>query len=94
MDGVTLTPWPAVTLVAWVVLLAAGAFVVATARTWKGTGRRYRTDARDRGSVGIRLGVRLGIRRRPPASARLRWMRSTHGTASREAKIPHAERPR
>ncbi|HEX5858118.1 MAG TPA: Trp biosynthesis-associated membrane protein [Microbacterium sp.] len=45
VDRVTATPWPVVTLVAWVVLLAAGVFVVATARTWKGTGRRYRRDA-------------------------------------------------
>ncbi|MGC5169852.1 Trp biosynthesis-associated membrane protein [Microbacterium sp. DT81.1] len=45
VERVTLTPWPAVTLIAWMVLLAAGAFVIATASTWKGAGRRYRTDA-------------------------------------------------
>lgn len=39
------TPWPVLTLVAWVVLLAAGLFTLATARRWRGTGRRYRTDA-------------------------------------------------
>ncbi|MDF2849238.1 MAG: peptidase [Oerskovia sp.] len=36
--------WPAVALVAWVLLVAAGVFVLATAHTWTRTGRRYRTD--------------------------------------------------
>jgi hypothetical protein len=44
VEDVAATPWPAVTLLGWIVLLAAGIFVVATAREWKGTGRRYRTD--------------------------------------------------
>jgi len=39
------TPWPAVTLVAWIVLLAAGLFTIATGRRWRGSGRRYATDA-------------------------------------------------
>jgi hypothetical protein len=38
------TPWPAVTLVVWVVLVVAGGFVLATAHRWSRTGRRYRTD--------------------------------------------------
>jgi hypothetical protein len=42
---ITATPWPGVTLVAWVVLLAAGLFTLATARSWRGSGKRYRTDA-------------------------------------------------
>jgi hypothetical protein len=42
------TPWPVVTLLAWVVLLASGAFTLATAHRWRGTGRRYRTGARHR----------------------------------------------
>jgi len=44
VNGIALTPWPAVTLAGWIVLLAAGAFVLATARSWRGAGRRYRTD--------------------------------------------------
>lgn len=43
--SITATPWPAITLVAWVVLLAAGAFVLATARAWGSADRRYRTEA-------------------------------------------------
>lgn len=45
VSGITATPWPAITLVGWIVLLAAGALTLATAHTWRGTGRRYRTDA-------------------------------------------------
>jgi hypothetical protein len=44
VDDIALTPWPALTLGGWIVLLAAGAFVLTTARKWKGAGRRYRTD--------------------------------------------------
>ncbi|HWI30714.1 MAG TPA: Trp biosynthesis-associated membrane protein [Microbacterium sp.] len=43
--AVTITPWPVVTLVGWVLLLAAGILTLVTARTWRGAGRRYRTDA-------------------------------------------------
>ena len=39
------TAWPAVTLVVWVVLVLAGAFVLATGHSWSRTGRPYRTDA-------------------------------------------------
>ena len=38
------TAWPAVTLVVWIALIAAGGFVLATAHNWSRTGRRYRTD--------------------------------------------------
>ncbi len=38
------TAWPAVALIAWVLLVVAGFFVLATAHTWARTGRRYRTD--------------------------------------------------
>lgn len=38
------TPWPVITAGTALVLLAAGVFTLATARTWKGAGRRYRTD--------------------------------------------------
>ncbi|MFC8683044.1 Trp biosynthesis-associated membrane protein [Microbacterium ureisolvens] len=50
------TPWPAVTLAAWAVLILAGVFVLATAHTWSRTGRRYRTDdtARAAGPAGSR----------------------------------------
>jgi len=39
------TPWPFVTLVAWVLLVAAGVFTLVTARRWRSSGRRYTTDA-------------------------------------------------
>ncbi|HKT56246.1 MAG TPA: Trp biosynthesis-associated membrane protein [Microbacterium sp.] len=42
------TPWPYVTAVLWLVLVATGVFVLATARRWRSTGRRYRTDATGR----------------------------------------------
>lgn len=44
------TPWPTVTFVLWIVLLAAGAFTLATAHRWKGSGRRYRTDDAPQGA--------------------------------------------
>lgn len=42
--SISATPWPAVTLAGWVVLVVAGAFTLVTARTWAGSGRRYRVD--------------------------------------------------
>lgn len=39
------TAWPYVTAALWVLLVLAGVFVLATARRWRSTGRRYRTDA-------------------------------------------------
>lgn len=39
--GISATAWPAVTLVGWVLLLAAGVFTLATAHTWRRVGRRY-----------------------------------------------------
>jgi hypothetical protein len=42
------TPWPFVTLLAWIVLVAAGVFTLAPARRWRGSGRRYTTDAATR----------------------------------------------
>lgn len=48
IDG---TAWPWVTLLAWMVLLAAGVFTLVTARRWRGTGRRYRTDAVERATA-------------------------------------------
>ncbi len=44
VDSITPTPWPVVTLVVWVILVAAGVFTLATAHRWRGSGRRYRTD--------------------------------------------------
>ncbi|SEB77031.1 Trp biosynthesis-associated membrane protein [Microbacterium hydrocarbonoxydans] len=43
--GIQLSPWPVVTLVGWVLLLAASVVVLLTWRRWKSGGRRYRTDA-------------------------------------------------
>jgi len=48
--AISQTPWPAVTLVAWIVLLAAGLFTIATGRHWRGSGRKYATDAAPRAS--------------------------------------------
>ena len=42
--SISATAWPFVTLVVWIVLIVAGAFTLATARAWTGSGRRYRTD--------------------------------------------------
>ena len=54
--SVSATAWPVVTLAAWAVLVLAGAFTLATARGWAGTGRRFRTDdtARRAGAAGSR----------------------------------------
>ena len=42
---VTATPWPAITLAASVILLAAGLLILVTARRWGRSGRRYESDA-------------------------------------------------
>lgn len=43
--GITVTPWPFLTVAAAVVIAAGGGVVLATAHRWPGSGRRYRTDA-------------------------------------------------
>lgn len=43
--GITLSAWPVIALVGWVVLILASVVVVLTWRRWKTGGRRYRTDA-------------------------------------------------
>lgn len=44
--GLAVTPWPAVTLVAEVLLVGAGIFTLVTARRWRGSAeRRYRSAA-------------------------------------------------
>ncbi len=44
VSGLSLTPWPAVTLIAQVVLFAASLFTLVTARRWaSGASRKYRT---------------------------------------------------
>lgn len=50
--SITATPWPAITLAGWVLLVAAGLFTVATARKWTATGRRYRTEESARSAAG------------------------------------------
>lgn len=45
VESTALTGWVYVDLVAWFVLAVGGVFVLATARSWRGSGRRYRTDA-------------------------------------------------
>lgn len=43
--GIELSAWPVMTLIGWIVLLAASLVVLFTWRRWKTGGRRYRTDA-------------------------------------------------
>lgn len=50
--SITATPWPAITLAGWVLLVAAGLYTVATARKWTATGRRYRTEESARSAAG------------------------------------------
>lgn len=45
VDAIVPTAWPAVALAAWAVLLVASVFVLATARSWKSGGRRYRSSS-------------------------------------------------
>ncbi len=44
VDTVAITPWPAITAAAAVVIALGGAFTLATAHTWGRSGRRFRTD--------------------------------------------------
>ena len=43
--SIAVTPWPAITLAATVILLGAGLLILATARSWGRSGRRYDSDA-------------------------------------------------
>lgn len=43
VSGVSLTPWPYVAVVVWVVLAVTGVFVLATAAQWSRGGRKYQT---------------------------------------------------
>lgn len=43
IESMTLTAWPYVALACWIVLIGAGAFALATARSWKSSGKKYRT---------------------------------------------------
>ncbi|MDQ1084296.1 MULTISPECIES: Trp biosynthesis-associated membrane protein [Microbacterium] len=53
VSDLSLTPWPAVTLLAQVVLAAASVFTILTARRWaSGAGRKYRTAAEAGGDAG------------------------------------------
>lgn len=42
---VAMTPWPAVTIAAAVLIVVGGVLALATARRWPTSGRRYRSDA-------------------------------------------------
>lgn len=46
VTGINVTAWPAVALAGWMLLLAAAVLTLVTGRSWRTTGRRYRTDAR------------------------------------------------
>lgn len=56
--SITPTPWPFITLVAWVVLAAGGILILVTARRWGSADRRYRAEgdapARTAGADGAR----------------------------------------
>jgi uncharacterized membrane protein (TIGR02234 family) len=45
VEQVQPTAWPFVTLAGWIVLLAAGVLTLVTGHGWRGSGRRYQTDA-------------------------------------------------
>jgi uncharacterized membrane protein (TIGR02234 family) len=45
VEHIAATAWPAITLLAWVVLAFAAILTLATAATWGTGGRRYRADA-------------------------------------------------
>ncbi len=44
VSSITVSAWPAISLALWILLFVAGVFTLATARHWRGSGRRYRTD--------------------------------------------------
>lgn len=60
------TPWPVITLIASVVLVLAGILTLATAATWRASGRRYEADTPD--SPGTKAAVRTGPDAASPAS--------------------------
>lgn len=50
VSAIAETPWPVITLVGWIVLVAGGILTLVTAHRWKGAGRRYQTAAGPAGS--------------------------------------------
>ncbi|WOF21506.1 Trp biosynthesis-associated membrane protein [Microbacterium betulae] len=44
VTGISLTPWPAVSVVAGAVVVLAGVWTLATAHAWRRSGRRYEND--------------------------------------------------
>lgn len=50
--SITATPWPSLTFASAIVLLAAGVFILVTARSWGRSGRRYESDAAASASSG------------------------------------------
>lgn len=48
VSTITPTPWPALTLAVSALLLASGVFALATARSWRGSGRKYQSDSSTR----------------------------------------------
>lgn len=45
------TPWPGIMFALSALLLAAGGFIIATARTWSGSGRRFEADSAAAGAA-------------------------------------------
>lgn len=45
IDSITISVWPVLALIGWVLLIAASVFTLVTAEGWKSGGRRFRTDA-------------------------------------------------
>jgi len=62
VEDITATPWPALTAVAAVAVVAGGVLTVATAHRWSGAGRRYRTDAPATGATPASAGAAGGSR--------------------------------
>lgn len=60
VSAITPTPWPAITLAISVLLLATGVFALITARSWRGSGRKYQSEG----------GTRTREDRAPAASRR------------------------
>lgn len=45
VNSMTLTAWPAVALASWVIIVLAGVLALATAHTWKSSGKKYEQSA-------------------------------------------------
>lgn len=51
IGSITVSFWPVLALIGWVVLIVASVFTLLTANRWKTGGKRYRTDAATHGEA-------------------------------------------